>query len=99
MPDRAPDKHDNTEGWSDVPHTGQKTSSTSAQYAPKRKGKNVAASGFTQPGTPTEERRQETDMKWLLDGDRSSATVGNAVAENHRDGAGIDTKDWAKRRQ
>ena len=98
MPERAPDKHDNTRGWSDVLHTDQKTSSTVAQYAPKGKGKNVTASGFTQPGTPTEEKRRETDVKWLLDGDRKSATIGNAVAKNHRDSAGIDTKDWAKRR-
>jgi hypothetical protein len=95
---RAPDKNDNCQvGWSDVPHSDQKSSSVTAQYAPKGKAKNVKASGFTQPGTPTEERRWEGDAEWIMDGDRKNATIGNAVAKNDRKAAGIEAKDWAKR--
>jgi hypothetical protein len=47
---RAPNKNDNCMGWNGVPHSDQNSSSTSAQYAPKGKGKSVTASGFTQSG-------------------------------------------------
>jgi hypothetical protein len=94
---RAPDRKDNILGWEDVKHTDQESSSVAAEYAPKKKGKAVTASGFTQPGTPTEERRWESDKAWILDGDRKNASIGNAVAGIDRDRAGIATKDWAKR--
>jgi hypothetical protein len=94
---RAPDRNDNTLGWEDVKHYDQESSSTVAEYAPKKKGKSVTASGFTQPGTPPEERRWKSDVKWIMDGDRKTATIGNAIAANDRKDAGISTKDWAKR--
>lgn len=96
---RKPDRNDNTVGWEQVKHSDQKSSSTHAEYAPKKKGKSVTASGFTQPGTPTDERRWESDKEWIMDGDRQNATIGNAIAANDRKVAGIATKDWAKRSQ
>jgi hypothetical protein len=89
--------NDNTLGWEDVKHVDQKSSSAVADYAPKKKGKSVTASGFTQPGTPPDERRLECDLKWILDAERKHATIGNAIAANDRGAAGISTKDWAKR--
>jgi hypothetical protein len=94
---RAPDRNDNILGWEDVKHSDQKSSSMGAEYAPKAKGKSVKASGFAQPGTPTEERRWESDKRWIMDGDRQNATIGNAIAQNDRKAAGIATRDWAKR--
>jgi hypothetical protein len=94
---RAPNKNDNCMGWHGVPHSDQNSSSTSAQYAPKGKGKSVTASGFTQPGTPTEERRREGDEKWRLDGARQNATIGNAIADKDRKSSSIACKDWAKK--
>jgi hypothetical protein len=89
--------HDNTLGWEDVKHTDQKSSSVVADYEPKKRGKRVTASGFTQPGTPAEERRLGGDMEWILDAERKNATIGNAIAANDRKAAGILTEDWAKR--
>jgi hypothetical protein len=89
--------HDNTHGWGHVQHVDQQSSSAAANYEPKKKGKNVTASGFTQPGTPPESKRLEKDRKWILDANRQQATIGNAIATNDRKSAGISTKDWAKR--
>ena len=89
--------NDNTLGWGHVKHVDQRSSSGVANYQPKKKGKSVTASGFTQPGTPPEERRLKKDMKWILDAERKHATIGNAVAANDRKAAGISTQDWAKR--
>ena len=98
MASRAPDRNDNTQGWNDVPRGGQKTSSTSAQYAPKGKPKGVTASGFTQPGTPSDEKRWESDKKWWMDGQRQEATISNRIADKDRKDAGIATKDFGKGR-
>lgn len=89
--------NDNCEGWDGVKHADQKSSSMAAEYAPKGKGKAVNFKGFKQPGTPTEEKREEGDMEWRLDGHRMNATIGNAIAANDRKSADITTKDWAKR--
>lgn len=91
---RAPDQHDNCQGWGDVKHFDQASSSMAD---PKGKGKGVTASVFTQPGTPSDEKRRESDMEWRLDGERQIVTIGNAVAKPNRSAAGIASEDFAKR--